>query len=203
MKRIWKPCLKKDDLQIKSKKLLYSSYLKLFNYNIKIKLFKDKTDKFIKRNLIVSKNSISIILFDPFKEKILFIEQFRIGSIKKNPWTLEIISGTINKNKSNKISSVIKEIKEESNIECLDIIYLLNYMNSPGISNEMTFLYLGIFNSEKNKNIFGISSEGEEIKTHLYDINSAFYFINCGIINHPSTIIAILWLKNKYYDILK
>ena len=203
MKKNWKPFLKKNDLQIKSKKLLLSSYLKLFNYNIKIKSFKDKNVKIITRDLIAAKNSVSILLFDPLKNLIMLVEQFRIGDYKRNPWTLEVISGTVNPCSKNVINFIIKETKEESNIRCLDIIYLLSYLNSPGISNEITYLYLGIFNSKRDENILGLSGESEELKTHLFDLDVALSLIGKGIINHPSSIISILWLKNKYYDILK
>ena len=203
MKKIWKPLLKKNDLQIRSKDFFYSSYLKLFNYNIKIKSFKDKNVKIITRDLIAAKNSVSILLFDPLKNLIMLVEQFRIGDYKRNPWTLEVISGTVNPCSKNVINFIIKETKEESNIRCLDIIYLLSYLNSPGISSEITYLYLGIFNSKRDENILGLSGESEELKTHLFDLDVALSLIGKGIINHPSSIISILWLKNKYYDILK
>ena len=109
MKKIWKPSFEVNDLQIKSKKLLCSSYLKLLNYNIKIKLFKDKNTKIITRELFISKNNVSILLFDPYTKYILFVEQFRIGNIKKNPWSLEIISGNIDSGSDNILNSVLKE----------------------------------------------------------------------------------------------
>ena len=201
MKRFWKPHFEKNDLKVKTKKILYSGYLHLVHYNIKFRLFKGKWSNFINRDLILTNNCISVLLFDPCKKLILFTEQFRIGNINNNPWTLEIISGAINNN-SGIIRTTIKEIKEETDSNYLDIIYLMQCQTSPGISSEKIHLFIGIFNAKKANKIFGLKKEGEDIKTHLYSLEQSLFFIKHGLIQHSPTIIAILWLKNYYYDIL-
>ena len=153
--------------------------------------------------LLKSSQNNKHILFDPYQNKILFVEQFRPTSMKKFGWTLETVSGTVESFTYNNICSVVKEVKEESNVLCLDIFYILNYFNSSGTSSELTHLYLGIFNSKGNNKISGLTSKSEEIKTHLYDLNTSLFLVKKGLINHPSSIISLFWLKSKYYDILK
>lgn len=200
MKKFWKTNFKKNDFQINCKKLFYYNYLKIYKYHIKIRSFESKNFNYIERDLLETNASVSILLFDPNKRLMLFVEQFRIGSVHHSPWTLEAVSGTTVS--SNNMLDAIKETKEEGDSTCVDIIKILDFDNSPGISNEKTYIYLGIFDSGNEKQILGNLSEHEEVKTHLCDIKSALQFIDIGIIRHSSTIIAILWLKTKYYDIV-
>ena len=56
----------------------------------------------IKRELFHRGDAVAVLLYDPAKDKVVLIEQFRMGAINNEdgPWLLEIVAGVVEEGES-------------------------------------------------------------------------------------------------------
>ncbi|MCP4955147.1 MAG: ADP-ribose diphosphatase, partial [Photobacterium aquimaris] len=72
---------------------------------------------------------------------------------------------------------------------------MLSYLSSPGGTTERLYLYLAHADlSQINTGIYGLETEGEDIKTHIMDLDEAFERLNRGEIDNAATVISLQWL---------
>lgn len=127
---------------------------------------------------------------------MLLIEQIRIGAIKSKhtPWLLECIAGMTDGSEDYE-SVVKKEAFEEAGLNLTELEFMLSYLSSPGGTTERLYLYLAHADlSQINTGIYGLDTEGEDIKTHIMDLDEAFERLNRGEIDNAATVICLQWL---------
>lgn len=184
------------DVKILKKETLYQGFAKVKRCTIKHRLFAGGWSKPFQREILVRYNAVAALPYDPKLNKVVLIEQFRIGAFedKKSPWLLEIVAGVIDKEKSIK-EMVHLEVKEEAGLEIIDLIPIHEYWSSPGASTEHLSLYCAIVDSTKADGIHGLDEEHEDIMVHVMDSKDAFEAVKSGRINNATTIIALQWLE--------
>jgi len=74
---------------------LYEGFYQLDKLTIEHDRYNGQT-QIIERELLVRHDAVCVLLYDPTKDKVVLIEQFRVGAIEhSNPWLLEIVAGLI------------------------------------------------------------------------------------------------------------
>ena len=184
------------DFKILHQREVYSSKrCKLYITTVKHLLFEGGWSQKIQRELIVRNNAVAVLLYDPIEDKVVLIEQFRIGAINDalGPWQWEIIAGII-QNEKNETVVAIEETLEEADYEIKMLIPVYSYLNNPAFSTEKLSLFCGIINIADNSKICGRKDEHENIKVHIIDFDIAYSKVCQGEINNAMTIIALQWL---------
>lgn len=184
------------DIKILEKKTLYQGYAKVESYKLKHRLFAGGWSKPFERELLVRYDAVAALLYDPKLDKVVLIEQFRVGALrdKNSPWLLELVAGVIDKEKS--IEEMVHlEVKEEAGLDIMDLIHIHDFWSSPGASTEYISLYCAIVDSTKADGIHGLDEENEDIMVHVMDTKDAFAAVKSGRINNAITIIALQWLE--------
>ncbi|MCK4608779.1 MAG: NUDIX domain-containing protein, partial [Gammaproteobacteria bacterium] len=133
---------------------------------------------------------------DPKLDKVVLIEQFRIGAIedKNSPWLLELVAGLLDKDKTKQQTSIL-EAKEEAGLEVNELIPIYEYWSSPGASSEFVSLYCALVDASKAHGIHGLEHENEDIYVHVLDRKEAFAAVESGRINNSLAIIGLQWLE--------
>lgn len=185
-----------DDVKLEPIENLYDGFFKINLYQFKHALFAGSQSEIIKREILERGDAVAVLPYDPKTDQLLLIEQIRIGAMrsKDSPWLLECIAGMTDQ--STDYEAVVKrEALEEAGLELQHLEYMLSYLSSPGGTTERLYLYLAFADlSELQSGVFGLETEGEDIKTHIISFNDAMARLNSGEIDNAATVISLQWL---------
>lgn len=70
----------------------------------------------------------------------------------------------------------------------------LQYLPSPGGTDEVVHLFVGRCDSEGVGGVHGLPEEGEDIRVHVWPLEDALQAVRDGRINNAASIIALQWL---------
>jgi ADP-ribose pyrophosphatase len=194
-----------DDVRLKPIENLYSGFFKINLYQFQHALFAGGESEVIRREILERGDAVAVLPYDPVTEQVLLIEQIRIGAIKSkhSPWLLECIAGMTDGSEDYE-SVVKKEAFEEAGLNLTELEFMLSYLSSPGGTTERLFLYLAHADlSQMSTGIFGLETEGEDIKTHIMHVDEALQRLNSGEIDNAATVISLQWLALNRDKILK
>jgi len=183
------------DIKVLSREPVFSRFLKVDIVQLKHKMFNGGWSPVIKREVTVRERAVGVLMFDPKRDEIVLVKQFRIGVMQdlEEPWILEIVAGMVGDGE-NFLDVANREAKEESGCEILDLIDICEYYNSPGISTEKVILYCGIIDAENAGGIHGLEKEHEDIEVIVLSYKDALGYLESGYINNAMSIIALQWL---------
>ena len=73
---------------------MHNGYFKIFHYQLRHTLYDGEWGNKIAREVFERGNAAAVILYDPKRDKLVLIEQFRIGAqvAKLNPRVIEIVA---------------------------------------------------------------------------------------------------------------
>jgi len=183
-------------VQVLQKNSVYSGYFKISRYQLKHTLYDGAWSNKIVREVFERGNSAAVILYDPKRDRVVLIEQFRIGALaaKLNPWVIEIVAGKIERGETGK-DVVKRESVEESGCKPSKLIHIIDYQPSGGGVSEIVSLFCGKVDSVNVGGIYGVEDEGENIKVIVKSLDKAIQMVDKGIIANSASIIAIQWLS--------
>lgn len=150
----------------------------------------------IKRELFHRGDAVAVLLYDPAKDKVVLIEQFRMGAIhhEDGPWLLEIVAGVVEEGES--ITDVARrECQEEAGISVHGFEPVHSFYSSPGGCSEKIHILCGLVDSDKAKGIHGLEEEGEDIKVIVIDYAELHDLMSSGKICASIPLIALQWLQ--------
>ena len=192
------------DIKVLSREPVFSRFLKVDIVQLKHKMFNGGWSPVINREVTVRERAVGVLMFDPKRDEIVLVKQFRIGVMQdlEEPWILEIVAGMVGDGE-NFHDVANREVKEESGCEILDLIDICEYYNSPGISTEKVILYCGIIDAENAGGIHGLEKEHEDIEVIVLSYKDALDCLESGYINNAMSIIALQWLMLNKNAIIK
>lgn len=189
------PEFSSQDLVIIQSDVIYQGHMKLLKYQLKYRLFAGGWSPVVIRELFQARHAVGVLLFDPLRDEIVLIEEFRLGTLtQKSPWILELVAGIIEPNENIK-DVALRESQEEAGCEVIDLIPIYEYWTSPGISTGKFSLFCGRVDASKAGGIFGLSHEHEDIRAHVFPKEYVYHALKTGEINNAATIIAVQWLQ--------
>lgn len=202
-KNIWLPAYDKTDVEnVNSQPIFQGKYIQFLKLKLRFRTFAGEWSSDVDRFILNKLHAAAILLFNPHEEYVVLLEQFRIGAMYagKSPWILEPVAGLI-ENSDTPQNTAIREAKEESGCDVVDLIPITSYLASPGTTNEETFLYCGkIDNCELG--VYGLEHESEDIKVHKFKVKDAFELVKSKTIFCAQAIIALQWLELNYDNVL-
>lgn len=193
-----------QDVQILESDLLYQGHLTLLKYQLRFRLFAGGWSEAVIRELFQSRHAVGVLLFDPDRDEIVLIEEFRLGALELeatgSPWLLELVAGIIEHGES--VHEVaVRESQEEAGCSVIDLIPMCEYWTSPGISTGKFTLFCGRVDASNAGGIFGLAHEHEDIRAHVFPKQFVYDALKTGEIKNASTIIAIQWLQLHELDV--
>lgn len=193
-----------EDVEILSREVCHDGFLRVERLKLRHRLFGGDWSEILDRELQVKAPAVGILLYDPVRDEVLLIRQFRMGMMdeRSNSWPLELVAGMVGEGE--KLEEVaIRESQEESNTTPTDLIHICDYYNSPGGSNEKITLYCGRVDTENAGGIFGLVEEHEDIESVVLSYDEARLATESGKINNAMAIIALQWLQLHKPELLK
>jgi len=184
-----------SDVEVLQRETCFKGFYRLDRLHLRHRQFAGGMGPQLSRELFVRHDADCVLPYDPQRDSVVLIEQFRVGAMEKsaNPWLLELVAGLIDKDEQPE-DVAHREAEEEANLKLGALWPITQYYPSPGGSNERVFLYLGRCDSEGAGGVYGLPEEGEDIRVHVWPLEDALQAVKDGRIDNAASIIALQWL---------
>jgi ADP-ribose pyrophosphatase len=185
----------KKQFEIVKKDVVYNGFYQMEKYYLKHTLFGGGWSGEINRELFRRTNCVAVLLYDPDADKVVLIEQFRIGAAANTDraWLVEIVAGAIDEGETAE-EVAHRESKEEAGCDILELTLINRFYTTPGGSSEQISLFYGRVDSTQVGGIHGLDHEDEDILVYTVTFDEAYRMLEEGKIESGIPIIAIQWL---------
>jgi ADP-ribose pyrophosphatase len=192
-----KQIMSEKDIEIKDRKLIHEGFCRLIRYHMRHQCFSGHWSNWYTREFMIKPPVAAALPYDPKRDKVVLIEQFRVGAFKNNatPWLIEIVAGLMDANSENHEELIRREMREETCLEIEELLLICDYLVTPGCSSEKVKLFCAKVDSSKAPEFCGLRNENEDIKIHVISTKEAFAAVRLGQINNAAAIIALQWLE--------
>ena len=186
----------RDDIEILARTTSYRGFLRIDELKLRHKLFAGGWSPILSREVMERGNAVAAVLYDPGRDQVVLIEQFRVGAFSagETPWMVEGVAGMLAKD-ADPIATLRHEIAEETGLEPLAIERIGRAMPSPGGTSECVEMYAAKVDAAKAVGIHGLAHEGEDIRVFAEDFQAALAaFFDGTRIGSSFTIMGLQWL---------
>ena len=190
--------IKKPEGQVvlKEKTTPYNGFFQVDRYKFKYQKCEGGWSSVVVRELFERGHTVAVLPYDPERDKVVLIEQFRIGAYAAGlePWLSEAIAGIIDfGEKAEEVAH--REALEEANCKLSELIKIGEFLMSPGGSSETTAMFCGRVDSRGVGGIHGLAHEGEDILARVLPLEEALRDLAVGKIVSAYAVIPLLWLQ--------
>jgi len=181
--------------EILEQQTLYQGFFRLENFTVRHTLFNGGWSQPIQRELFRRGEGAAVLLYDPDRDEVVLIEQFRIGAVyqPEHAWLLEIVAGAVEEGET-AAEVAIREAEEEAGCQILDLIEIQQFYSTPGGFAERITLFCGRVDASNAGGVHGLDHEGEDILVSAVNSELAFEWLEAGRIESGIPIIALQWL---------
>ncbi|PSL17249.1 NUDIX domain-containing protein [Shimia abyssi] len=175
----------------------YANYFTLEEYDLTFRRYDGRESEMVRRAVFVATDAVIVLPYDPVRDRVLLIEQFRPGPYARGdekPWQLEPIAGRIDRNESALITAH-REAREEAGLELSALEDVAHCYASPGCSTEYYNIYVGIADLPDGVvGVSGLEEEAEDIRSFLFRFEDLMDMVDRGQIVNAPLVLAALWL---------
>lgn len=181
---------------------VYRGFFRLSRLHLRHTLFGGGWSEVLQRELFHRTSCVAVVPYDPLRDTVLLLEQFRIGAVKGqgDPWLLEIVAGAIEEGESAE-EVAHREALEEAGCRLQELIRLYEFFTTPGGSSEKLTLFCGIIDSQGLGGVHGLAEEGEDIRASVVGFDEAWDLVQSGRIESAIPIIGLQWLAMNRQDL--
>ncbi|MGY6275167.1 NUDIX domain-containing protein [Methylomonas sp. MgM2] len=181
--------------EVIEKETVYQGFFRLEQYTLKHTLFKGGWSQPITRELFRRGNCVAVLLYDPDRDEVVLIEQFRVGAVYQpnRAWLIEIVAGAIEEDETAE-EVAYREALEEAGCEIKELIEIQQFYTTPGGCSERITLFCGRVDSTTVGGVHGLVEEDEDIHVTSVRFAEVFKMLEEGKIESGIPIIAIQWL---------
>ncbi|MDH3241500.1 MAG: NUDIX domain-containing protein [Alphaproteobacteria bacterium] len=182
-------------IDIIEKTAAFQGYFRIDRYRLRHSLHAGGMSAELTREVFERGHAVAVLPFDPVRDELVLIEQFRIGAhaAGKDPWITEIVAGIIDQGES--IQSVAqRETIEETGLTARELWPMVRYLVSPGGATETVEMFLARVDSAKAGGIYGLDHEHEDIRVFTLPYGEVRDFVDSGRADNAMTLVALQWL---------
>ena len=184
-------------IQVENIQREYLGFFALNQINLKYSQFNGGISELKNRVILMGSEASLILPYDPVLDKVLLVEQFRIGPFCRGdraPWVFEPVAGIIEVGETPD-EAAKREVFEEAGLEVTQLVKMGSGYPNPGEATSYFYNYIAIVDlSEYSPGIYGAKNEGEDIRTHVIDFNTV---LNWSVSNKLRVLplnTMVLWL---------
>lgn len=190
----------RGDIKVVSRSEPYARYFALEEQNLRFRRFDGTMSEPVLRAAFVSGDAVTVLPYDPHRDRVLLVEQFRFGPHARgdaNPWQLEVIAGRIDQGEAPEAAAV-RESQEEAGLLIEKLLPIAGYYPSPGAVTEYLYSYLALVDlADSTSGIFGLAAEAEDIRAHLVSFDHLMALCASGELSSGPTLLSALWLAGQ------
>ncbi|MEN9680895.1 MAG: hypothetical protein RLZZ627_788 [Pseudomonadota bacterium] len=173
----------------------YEGFFHLSTFRLRHTLYSGGWTQEITRELFHRGGCVAVLPYDPIRDEVLLIEQFRIGALgqKDPPWLTEIVAGGIEAGESPE-DVAFREAEEEAGLSLKGLYRIGSFFTSPGGTGERVTLFIGLVDGPLEAGLHGLSEESEDIRSFVLTLEEAEKALASGVVDSMIPAYAIQWL---------
>lgn len=183
------------DFEVLSRETLYQGFFRLERLALRHALHADGMSPVLYREIVERADVAAVLLYDPRRDEVVMIEQFRVGAIgdAAGPWMLEIVAGLVEAGEAPE-AVARREALEEAGCAIGALEAVTTFYATPAKSSERSYLYCGEVDASVAGGVHGLAHEGEDIRVVPLPVAEALALLDAGRINSAWPMIALHWL---------
>lgn len=190
--------------RILNEEMPFKGFFNIKKYTLQHTLYEGGWSQAVEREVFHRGNCVGILLYDPHRDEVVIIEQFRAGAILKanqeQAWLLEIVAGAIEAGETAE-AVARREAMEEAGCEVHEVIKISEFFTSPGGTSEYLTLFCGRVDATEVGGVHGLDHEDEDIAVSSVPFDEAWQLVENGRIESAIPIIAMQWLALNRDDL--
>lgn len=182
-------------MEVLERKRVYRGYFQIDRYRLRHRLFAGGMSAVITREVAERGHAAGVLPYDPVRDAVVLIEQFRVGALAagRDPWLIEVVAGIVEPGERHE-QVARREAKEEAGVKLRRLVLIADLLLSAGALSETFRLYCGEIAAESAGGLHGLSEEGEDIRAERVPVRKALAMLRAGRIANAPAVIALQWL---------
>jgi nudix-type nucleoside diphosphatase (YffH/AdpP family) len=185
------------DVEIVERRHAYARYFAIEEHLLRHRRFDGGQSDMLERAIFTSGDAVVVLPYDPRRDAVLLIEQFRAGPWARRdprPWRLETVAGRCDRNEPPE-ATARREAREEAGIELGRIERIAAFYPSPAIMSEFITAFVGEADLGAAGGVFGLPEEHEDIRAQVVPLAAALAAVENGEIDTAPLMLALGWLE--------
>jgi nudix-type nucleoside diphosphatase (YffH/AdpP family) len=178
----------------------YADYFSVEARDLRHRRFDGAQSPVMDRAVFMSGDAAILLPYDPVRDLVLLIEQFRAGPQARGdaaPWLIEAVAGRIDGGETPE-EAARREAREEAGIEVTDLIPGPRYYPTPAAKSEYLYSFVALCDlSERPTGGGGLPSEAEDIRSHIIPFAQLLDMVETGEVDNAPLLILTLWLAPR------
>lgn len=191
-------------IEILEKTTPFQGYFRVDRYRLRHGKFDGGWSDEMTREIFERGHAAAVLLYDPQRDQVVLIEQFRLGAYAAGmePWLIEIVAGIIDPNETAE-GVAQREAEEEAGCRVSAMAPIGRYLATPGGSSETVAIFCGRVDSSNAGGIFGLDHEQEDIRVLSISRQEALEKLAEGGITNLIAVVALQWLALNYTELVR
>ncbi len=190
----------RGDVEVVQRHFPYANFFAVEEYDLSFRRFDGSMSAVVNRATFVSGDAVTVLPYDPVRDRVLLVEQFRAGPFGRgdaNPWQLEAVAGRIDPGETAE-AAARREAVEEAGLQLGALLPVAEYYPTPAAKTEYLYSYLALCDLPDGvAGVFGVPGEAENIRGHLVSFDQLMELVASGEISNAPLILTALWLQRE------
>ncbi|MEL6645572.1 MAG: NUDIX domain-containing protein [Pseudomonadota bacterium] len=175
----------------------HTGYFSVSMDDLRFPRFDGTQSAVIRREAFLMGDATTVLPYDPVRDRVLLIEQFRYGVHMRGdprPWCLEPIAGRIDPGETPE-QAIRREAQEEAGLTLGALYPCGNSYPSPGAVTEFLYSFVGIADlPDTAAGLGGLLTEQEDIRAHVLPFDRMMEMTRTGEIAATPLLMTAYWL---------
>ena len=189
-----------QDVAVLAQREPYARFFAVEEYDLRFRRFDGTLSREVLRAAFISADAVTVLPYDPLRDRVLLIEQFRVGPFARGdrqPWQVEVIAGRIDAGESPE-AAARREAVEEAGLHLGALLPVASYYPSTAAVSEYLYSYVGLCDLPDGvAGVFGVAHEAEDIRGHLISFDALMALLSSGEVANAPLILTALWLQRE------
>lgn len=188
------------DIRLARQRFPYAHFFALEEYDVSWRRFAGPQSETVTRAVFLSGDAVTVLPYDPLRDRVLVVEQFRAGPLARGDrecWQIEPIAGRVDPFETPE-TAAHREAVEEAGLTLRELLPVSSYYPSPGAVSEYLYSYVALTDlPDGSAGVFGVEDEAEDIRGHLLPFATLMDMVASGEVQNAPLILTALWLQRE------